>query len=404
MKVSVRVGQNEAIRAGRNEFGVKVVDIDVSTLTEDERGVMALLNSINGGKQLYGFYKADNDLAFSGITSNGAIPDLDEATIDKALGLLRWLVALRKEVLSSAAVRMAKHKADVDAAVAAILEIPIEGTLDWRLGGVSNYDKTAKPTPNNSANADAWKDPRVSDKLAAILAAQVNAKEKKEAAEKAKQAELINEVLQRDPGKQLISYSKDRPLGNRYYTGNHFLGRSRSQWETLGVDRLPEILAFIQTAEDEADRLNEAETKEIQCIEESQTAQIAAWVAANGTGSQAKRLAVGLLPDDEIINLIREAAYKPLENRPRFEKLSPKAVCVCGYETCKVDFEVDDAETATEQEFIEMEEIQKLLPAAKVLLRVHQGRGSECEGIKERKSIKVALTVGAFVFTREYAV
>jgi hypothetical protein len=45
MKAIVRVGMNEAIKAGRNEHGERLVEIDVATLTKKEREVLAALET-----------------------------------------------------------------------------------------------------------------------------------------------------------------------------------------------------------------------------------------------------------------------------------------------------------------------------------------------------------------------
>ena len=166
------------------------------------------------------------------------------------------------------------------------------------------------------------------------------------------------------------------------------------------------VAAKRQVEREKAERL-EAEK------ENQKKQQIAAWVEAKGTENQKKRAALNLLPDDEIINRIRDEAFAPLADFPRYKKLISQDVpCWCGEyddDAPHADFSVTDAETATAEQFDVMEQIATLVPAARLTLRRHIGwcnkcwaPGDEDENI-ERYSIRVELTSGAFDFSREYA-
>jgi len=170
-----------------------------------------------------------------------------------------------------------------------------------------------------------------------------------------------------------------------------------------------------KAARDKADAEEKAEKERLKAEKEAgKQRQIAAWVAAHGTDNQKKRAALNLLPREEVVDAMRAAAFAPLDEFPRYEKLTPQDVpCWCSEyddDAPHAKFSTEDAETATADQFDLLERIQTLLPAAQVTLRVHRGWCTECEtpddedGNVERYSIRVAITVGAFNFTREYAV
>jgi len=123
---------------------------------------------------------------------------------------------------------------------------------------------------------------------------------------------------------------------------------------------------------------------------------------------------VYLLPDEEIINAIREEFFAALTDFPRYEKLTWDDVdCSCGdYDEKKVIFDANDSNTATAEQFELMEKIKTLIPAAEITLREHTAYCDRCnedddvddDGEIKLYSLKVGVTVGEFYFTREYAV
>ena len=131
--------------------------------------------------------------------------------------------------------------------------------------------------------------------------------------------------------------------------------------------------------------------------------QITAWVAKKGTESQKARLAKDLLPKKEIVDAIRDEAYRPLDKYKRYEKITTSDVCDCEYDYCDVVFDVKDKHEATEDEFDLMQEFKKLIPDATVTIREHEGEAEVCENSVTRIGIMVKVPVGAFNFSREYA-
>ena len=144
--------------------------------------------------------------------------------------------------------------------------------------------------------------------------------------------------------------------------------------------------------------------------------QIKKWVAEKGTENQRKRHEIKLLPESEVIDAIRDEAYRALDGFARYEKMQASDVCTCeehynneGELTeCEVDYNVSKASEATAEEYEGLEKIataaKKAHPDAIVTMMDHVGTSEACENEVIRKSAKVEITVGAFGFSREYAI
>lgn len=176
-------------------------------------------------------------------------------------------------------------------------------------------------------------------------------------------------------------------------------------------DRLREVAplaaarkAEIQAAAERAKARQAAEEQARQAAEARREQQIADWVAEFGTPSQRKRFQADLLPEKEVIDGMRAAAFAPIEHLPRYKKITAAEVIESdGYDDdAEVKFRVFDLEEATEEEFEMMERVSDLLPAAQMTLREHVGSSADAE--IRRRSLKVTLRVGEFEFSRELAV
>lgn len=230
------------------------------------------------------------------------------------------------------------------------------------------------------------------------------------------------------------------PLEDFRYGGDDWKNGDWSfrNYEIQGVEDDPRLAGKIAAAKEEIERLNaevkskREESKKIkEDVERAQEekkraeelakrSQIAAWVAEKGTDNQKKRAELGLLPDDEVIDAIREEAFSPLSGQGspevyfrRYQKITRQEVpywCEYDEDAPHAKFGAEDAETATAEQFAALERIQARMPDAKITLRVHRGWCKECEtpdgeeGNIERYSLRVAVSVGAFDFAREYAV
>lgn len=241
---------------------------------------------------------------------------------------------------------------------------------------------------------------------------EVEAKNKAQKESKRKEDERKKEVAQKNHN-ALVSRTKEaiergmeeliRNVDERFIYGD-----SESSWKSRAgkFPEADEFIAMIERAHTE--KKHRAEEKE-----NAKKQQISDYVAAKGTDNQKKRLSVGLLPDDEITDLIRSEAFAPLADFDRYEKLTASDIdCSCGeYDDKKVIFDVYDATSATAEQFDLMEKIKTLMPEAKTTLRVHTAYCERCDGdddadengLVDRFSVIVGITVGNFYFTREYA-
>lgn len=162
-------------------------------------------------------------------------------------------------------------------------------------------------------------------------------------------------------------------------------------------------------AEDAAKR--EALRKEEKEEAEAKAAQIAAWVESKGSPSQQARRKRGLLSTDEVVNAIREEAFAPLAEFPRYDKITAEHVEESygyGYEP-RITCSVEDADTATDDQFATLTAIEAAMPGCTAVLRLHQCVPKDSDADEDeahaviRHSVLVSIKVGAFEFSREYA-
>jgi len=139
--------------------------------------------------------------------------------------------------------------------------------------------------------------------------------------------------------------------------------------------------------------------------------QLADWVGTHGTMSQKKRLIANLLPQDEILADMRKYAFSSLDVFGRYDRITKADVLdeVGGeFDTeDDVDFSVEPATSATDEEFEALEKIGEIIravyPEAQVELLEHRGYTERSDQILARKAVKVTIPFGDFEFTREYA-
>ncbi|MGR3220928.1 MAG: hypothetical protein ACUZ8H_14085, partial [Candidatus Anammoxibacter sp.] len=150
-----------------------------------------------------------------------------------------------------------------------------------------------------------------------------------------------------------------------------------------------------QEAEEEA---KQKEERDEECrIEKAKDDQISAWVIEHGTDSQQERKELDLLEDEEVINDIRNSAFSVLAEINKYEKITASDVCECEREErydeyCDVDFESYECK-ATEAEFDAMQDIQKLVPDAKIIIKEHVGESEDCKNTVKIKSFLVSIQV-----------
>lgn len=136
---------------------------------------------------------------------------------------------------------------------------------------------------------------------------------------------------------------------------------------------------------------------------EQKKKQLEDWVAEYGTESQKARYADNLLAKEEILHGIREQVFAPLAGEERYVKIKSADVCDCNY-YCHVDFEVEDAESATAEQYEYLVAVRERMPEATVQLRKHTADCKNHEESLTRYSLLVTVEVGLLTLSREYAV
>lgn len=156
-----------------------------------------------------------------------------------------------------------------------------------------------------------------------------------------------------------------------------------------------------------AERARQHETT-VAAAKARRASQLAAWLAQHGTDSQRRRAARKMLPEEEIMTAIRDAAFAPLARLARYKRLTAEAVTSeCDNDGGgEVEFSADDATEASDAEFARLEEVEAAAKdaglEAECKLRRHVGRCGDCE--VQRASILVTATVGELTLSREFAV
>lgn len=243
--------------------------------------------------------------------------------------------------------------------------------------------------------------------------------ERKAAEQKAKDAKDIAAILADDPA-AFVSRKACR-----------YLYEERYRYETMGVslfwgrDRLlerPELAGIIARAQQLADTRTETNRQEAltrmqhdEAVKQAKIeatsrrkAQIDAWVAEQGDTNQRGRHALGLLPDKEVVDAIRNAAYASLNHLPRYQRI--KFIDLAHEEDCAAqeceNMSCDNA-AATSLSAESYERFLAVKAAAPddawITVRDHTCECQGCDAKITRHSAKVEITVGEFEFSREYA-
>jgi len=136
------------------------------------------------------------------------------------------------------------------------------------------------------------------------------------------------------------------------------------------------------------------------------TSYRAAWVGAHGTASQRARLAEGLLPQEEAETAMRDMAYLPAQDIPRYERITRQDVCTCDDpdgRDCRLSCEVSDAEALTDEQYAQLVTLRGLLPAATITPRTHTCTTDECTETCTRYSLLARVVDGPYTWSREYS-
>jgi hypothetical protein len=343
MKVHVYVNPSKAVAVGKNFHGHTSIDIDPEELTQEERTFLASCSWVSKNEK-YGFDLAAHDVA-----------DNSKESAIEALRALMEKARVKKEEKEQ------QYETEIEKCLNAPLEkwvdrrrFSIDGRTMWddALSRSKDYMKWEFTMPGYFNNRERLlQDPRLQSQITEIKT-KINAH---------------NAVAH-----SLVLTEFDRE--NVIKAEREALNKQREQVKTEKAMRRQD--------------------------------QIERWIAEKGTDNQRKRHDLQLLPENEVLDAMRDEAFAVLNDFPRYDKITKReveAVCQHNYAD-DVDFEVTDAKFATADEFNLMEQFQQLIPNAIIVLRRHRGTcGHEGCDIIERASLHVSITVREIEFTREYA-
>ncbi len=420
VKVLVEVDTAEAIKAGKSECGQALVVIDPANLTEDQRQVLASSPNerFGGDGKLYLYPQKGGDAPHNliGEASESAVI----AVIDKCIQYQRE--------------QREKEQQQYEANVAWFISSPIESLVEAKrthkvdgreFSGFSNEPAThlwfrkdsCFSLPYGSSLAPIISDPRCKIKVAEIDR-EIEAHNQQAVQLVRERFKLYDERLRERAERVLaegltgiLQYTASKPAGERWVVTEYIGGDTEKSWQDWNV---ADVVALIAEAKSEIKKRNADQVS-------AYKSQLDNWVAAHGSDNQKKRHELGLLPELEIIDAIRNAAFSALDGFPRYEKLSKNDIeCNC-YNGPTAEFEVYAAESASAEEFDSMERITSAIkpfhPTVSVTLRTHEAYCKECYDKDEdgedrdvnnktvyRKSVLVRIKVGELEFSREYQI
>jgi hypothetical protein len=254
-----------------------------------------------------------------------------------------------------------------------------------------------EPTPEAIATA---LDERRTSRTAREAAAKASAETAK-AKEKSRAEELVRTWIAKPLDRRYDSHSH----GTRELASNH----PRYVESHLDGDLLIALKAAVEETNAEVERVKlisaanvernreahaERERIKVQALED--------FIQAHSTETQRRRRAAKLMPDDEVLDLVRNHVFSPLDHMPRYERMK-KSEFQHAY---SVNFETEDAERATDAQYEAMEAIRKLVPGSQVTLRDHIAKLSTDENNDERivkEGYLVSVGWHGHPLSREYA-
>jgi len=344
VKIKVKIYQEDALRKGKNAYGDLEIDIDPAALTQAQRDYLLL---------------ATRDL-YDRLVMKGC----GEATPEALISYLDYVIADK-------AAKEAKEKSEHETEVA-------------RLLALSDEDFKRADQRYNIA-----RDSRIAARNAAL-------QKESDKREEARRQEIIAGLLAINDAREFLASS------NEYFRERH---RPDSiKWiETPEIMNKRDIALLWCEARNQEERLK-IELEEAAAYERKEN-QLSAWVLQHGTDNQKARQALGLLPEDEVINCIRDQVFLPLtrDGFERYERMTAADVCECEDGECDVEFEVDDATEMTADQYTAYKSIVQVAPeAANIQARVHKGKSERCEVTLIRCSVLVTVVVGELTLSREY--
>lgn len=203
-----------------------------------------------------------------------------------------------------------------------------------------------------------------------------------------------------------------RPVSGRVsYSGREYTVGVPG-WALSG-DIAPDLLRAYEAAKAEAEaeakrqtaaRLEReaAEREAASALAKRKTAALADFVADCCSDVQRKRRAAGLMPDSEVLDLVRDHVFAALNNMPRYERMTSGDFADADH----VKFRVEDATRATDAQFVVMESVKAAIPGCSVQLREHMADITSDYGedtTEFRRSYLVTVDWNGWALSREYA-
>ncbi len=387
VKMVVVVDRETAIKAGRNQYGKVVVDVDVSQLSAAQRDILAglPLNYIDRSDV------ANPYAAHPHLSDQIVLPPVGDASMES----VRILLDARPEALSAyqqaQEEKIRKEDENVEAKCTEIMNGEKRNEILRKIVAGNSFTNA---TPFYGDKYTQWWDAHQVEFASEldVLRAEIELKKKaeeeridqlcRERAEKVIAAG-IEGLLQRDDDNEWEA----RRLSESEY-GRHY-GPVKALRERAVAD------AERRNAEERTTRKN----------------QINAWVSAHGSENQKGRHALNLLPVDEVLDAMRDEAFISLDSFPRYQKIKRDDLDHDEYCEAGISCDVNAADHLTPEQYDQFAAITRTVakPECKMtgaqveaLAHVCECKGS-CDATLSRMSARVTLQVGAFTFTREYA-
>lgn len=197
-----------------------------------------------------------------------------------------------------------------------------------------------------------------------------------------------------------LSLTDSRIIERRAQAGREWLPLSISEWDR----HMAEYAVFCAQAERKAQERKLEAAAKAQRREE----QIATWLATDASEGMRKRHERGLLPEEDILAVMADGVFGPLEELGRYVPITASEVRddLEAEEDDKVTIFQSDAESATDDDVAMMERIEAALPGCSVKLVRHIGYLNDMDDADDpevvRHAIHVTVTDGELTFKRRY--
>jgi hypothetical protein len=168
-------------------------------------------------------------------------------------------------------------------------------------------------------------------------------------------------------------------------------------------DLRPSVVAEIQRRDAERQERERLAEEAKEQARQARHEHVMEHIRRHGTDEQRERLAEELLAYEAACASLRDHLFAPLDGQPLYQRLTASDVCP---DECEASFATDDAEDATQEQFVALKRLRGLAPAGSTCtLRIHTGT-CECRGHEAvtRAGVLIQITDGPITLSREYAI